>query len=351
MCAALALAVTACGGGGSSAPGGQAAIAQGGWQAIVDAAKKEGQVVFDSSDDAKINAAVIKAFNEQYPDIQVKLIDAGPEIAARVAAAEQAGIHNEDVIATGFQNLVETKDWFMSLNPTNLPVLGEQKWEEGMTADTWVSKYNQYLGVAWNTNIIKNGDSLKTWQDLINPEFKGKIAVADPRATATNMSWLDAVDKVLGDDYVTKLLEGDPHVDPAGSVSATQAVAAGQYGIIYPATSQTVASLRAKGAPIAFSVLSQPLVNVPGHLAVYKNAPHPNAALVFANFRASPTGMEAMCKSVDGGFAAPYADTQVPGCYTPPSGLEIATGSKTLTPKDDRYVQLLALLNLKPTTG
>ncbi|GAB3061588.1 hypothetical protein GCM10027053_24900 [Intrasporangium mesophilum] len=352
--AALSLVLASCSSADPAASSGTAPAA-GGWQAVVDAANKEGEVVFYSSDSDSINKAVVEAFEKAYPNIKVNLVKAGPDIAARVSTEKQSGINSGDVLSTGFQDLVENTEWFIPLDKTVLPTLGEQTWPDNMIGKTktWVAKYVQYLGVAWNTAEVK-GDGLNTWSDLLKPEFKGTVTLPDPRATSTNISWLDAVSNALGDDYVKKVYELQPKIEAGGSVPASQDVAAGAQDVSFPQSSMLIADLSTKGAPIAFRVLTDPLVEVPGQLAVFKDAPHPNAARVFANFRVSPQGMSAVCVAAgppgQTGFAAPFTEP-VQGCYTKPDGKEAIQGNKNLSPKDERYLHILSLLGLKPKTS
>lgn len=345
----LSLVLAGCGGDADS--GGE--VADGGWDAIVAAANKEGEVVFYSSDSDSINAAVIDAFEKAYPDIKVKLVKAGPDIAAQVSTEKQSGINSGDVLSTGFQDLVENPDWFLKLDKSVLPTLGEQTWPDNMVTDTWVAKYVQYLGVAWNTDVM-DGEDLNTWSDVLKPEFKGRLTLPDPRATSTNISWLDAISKTLGDDYVKEIYALNPKIEAGGSVPATQDVAAGAQDVSYPQSSMLVADLSTKGAPIAFKVLTDPLIQVPGQLAVFKESPNPNAARVFANFRVSPEGMSAVCIAAgppgQTGFSAAFEEP-VDGCYTAPEGDEVVQGDKNLTPEDDRYLHIIDLLGLKPLTN
>lgn len=353
---ALSLVLAGCGGsdsGSDSDSDSSGSPAEAGWDAVVDAANEEGEVVFYSSDSDSINAAVIDAFEKAYPDITVNLVKAGPDIAARVSTEKQSGINSGDVLSTGFQDLVENADWFLKLDDSVLPTLGEQTWPDNMKTDTWVAKFVQYLGVAWNTDVL-NADDLNTWSDLLKPEFKGAVTLPDPRATATNISWLDAVSNVLGDDYVEQVFGLQPNIEAGGSVPATQDVAAGARDVSFPQSSMLVADLSARGAPIGFKVLTEPLVEVPGQLAVFKESPNPNAARVFANFRVSPEGMSAVCVAAgppgQSGFAAPFEEP-VDGCYTKPDGVEGVQGDKNLSPADDRYLHIISLLGLQPLTN
>jgi len=145
-------------------------------------------------------------------------------------------------------------------------------------------------------------------------------------------------------------------------VPATQDVAAGAQDVSYPQSSMLVADLSSKGAPIAFKVLTdpliqvpgQPLIQVPGQLAIFKESPNPNAARVFANFRVSPEGMSAVCIAAgppgQTGFSAAFEEP-VDGCYTAPEGEEVVQGDKNLTPEDERYLHIIGLLGLEPLTN
>ena len=343
--AACSLAVAGCGDDGEAEGG----VASGGWDAIEEAAGEEGEVVFYSSDSDAVNGAVVAAFNEEYPDIEVEVTRAGVDIPARVASEEDSGIHSADVLASGFQTLHENADYFLDLDESVLPTLGEQTWPAEMTSDTWVANKEQFIVTVWNSKLY-DGDQLETWSDLLDPALDGKILVSDPRGSTTWFGWLDAVVTSLGEDYPRQVAEMQPGIGTSG-VPAAQDVAAGSYAVGFPQSSMLVADLQAQGATVDFKVLTDPIVLSIGFLSVFENAPHPNAARVFANFRASPAGMAAMCSVIgppgETGFSAPFTE-EVPECDATPTTGEVLQGDKTLEPTDQKWIDLVELLGLDP---
>lgn len=341
----IILGLAGCGGGGDG--GGQQAIASGGWSAIEEAANEEGEVVYISTDSASLNDAVVDAFNKKYPDIKVQLIQGTGDLAARVTTEQQSKVYTEDVVASGFQDMHSNADWFLPLDADVMPALGEQTWPEGMTGDTWVANKQQFLVVTYNTDEV-DGDSLNTWDDVLDPAFKDKVAMIDVRGSDTMFSWVDALASTKGDDFVRKIAALNPTIIDGGTPAA-QDVATGAHSIGFPQSGMLITDLSAKGAPIAFKVLTDPVVQSIGFLSVFKHAPHPNAALVFANFRESPEGMAAMCSAVgppgQTGVKAPF-EAPIPECQAAPEG-DIVQGRK-LVSTDSDYVHLLDLLGLKP---
>ncbi|GAB3061774.1 hypothetical protein GCM10027053_25160 [Intrasporangium mesophilum] len=343
------LALAGCG--GNEVPESTGGTAQaGGWAAIEAAAKKEGAVVYYSTDSSTLNNAVVKAFNQKYPDIKVQVLQGSGDLAARVSTEQESGIHAQDVLASGFQDLQSNKDWFLKLDPSVMPVLASEKWPSAMKSDTWVANKQQFLVVTWNTDKV-NGDDLKTWSDVLKPEFKDQVAMIDVRGSDTMFSWVDAVASTLGDDFVRKVAAQNPQMVNGGTPTA-QEVASGAHSIGFPQSGMLITDLSNKGAPIAFKVLTDPVVQSIGFLSVFKNAPHPNAALVFANFRESPEGMAAMCSAVgppgQTGVKAPF-DRPIPQCQAAPAG-KIVQGRK-LVATDPDYARLLGLLGMKPQSN
>jgi iron(III) transport system substrate-binding protein len=126
-----------------------------------------------------------------------------------------------------------------------------------------------------------------TYEGFADPKWKGRIAVE-----ATDAEWMATLVKTWGTakgmDYVRKLAALKPDVRQ-GHVLLASLVAAGDVQIGLTAYNSNVLPLKRKGAPIDF-VPVQPVVARPQGIGVARNAPHPNAALLFTDFVLSPEG-------------------------------------------------------------
>ena len=173
--------------------GDPAHAAEAGWQAewerTLEAARKEGQVVIYGSD---IYGAVFSEFQKKYPGLKVTLITSlEPQMAQRILSERRAGKYLADLylsgVGTGYNVLYKGK----ILDPIKplliLPeVVDESKWWNGK--HHYVDEKGEYLLAfdgesqpyfAFNTKLVKPHE-LKSYWDLLDPKWKGKIVMMDP---------------------------------------------------------------------------------------------------------------------------------------------------------------------------
>jgi iron(III) transport system substrate-binding protein len=160
------------------------------------------------------------------------------------------------------------------------------------------------LGLAWNTQAY-NGQ-IAGVPDFTKANFKGKIGVPDPRVSTSFMDWYLWAQAKYGKDILQKLAAQNPKIY-SSTLPMTQAVASGELAGA-PCASGTAVDLKAQGAPISYKTLSDNW-NAPYYGMILKQAPHPAAAQLLANFLISPEGN----KYADHGFGAVYPN--IAGTY------------------------------------
>jgi iron(III) transport system substrate-binding protein len=147
-------------------------------------------------------------------------------------------------------------------------------------------RFNFYV-VAYNTAKVKRAEIPSSYEGFADPKWKGRLALE-----ATDAEWLATLVKTWGEakgmDYARRLSDLRPAVR-TGHVLLASLVAAGEVPVGLTAYNSNVEPLKRKGAPIDF-VPVQPVVARPQGIGVARNAPHPNAALLFADFVLSPEG-------------------------------------------------------------
>jgi iron(III) transport system substrate-binding protein len=167
------------------------------------------------------------------------------------------------------------------------------------------------LGVAWNTQGFPQG--VKDMPDFLNPVFKGKLGIPDPRISPANVDWYMWLQSVYGNDFLTKLAAQNPIVY-GSSLTEAQAVGSGEIVGATQAAGSTALQLQAAGAPVQYRLPDKGNAWNSGYIGmILKQAPHPNAAQVLANFLISPSG-QALASQ---GLGALYPN--IPGTfYSPP---------------------------------
>jgi iron(III) transport system substrate-binding protein len=148
-------------------------------------------------------------------------------------------------------------------------------------AGQWHSMYYLTTALIYNTNSVKPDQAPKSYDDLLRPAWKGKL-LFDPEAgyilAAMEAAW--GREKAVA--YLSRLAKQDISYRRGGTLT-TQAVSSGEYPIGIAINGETSAAIREKGAPLGFKVLAPTIVKPEG-LFIARNAPHPHAALLFAEW-------------------------------------------------------------------
>ena len=144
------------------------------------------------------------------------------------------------------------------------------------------------LGYGWNTSAYPAG--LKSFKDLANPALSGKLGVLQPLSPVA-VDWYLWLQETYGKDFITKLAALHPRIYPS-SVPMQQALTSGEIaaGSFLPTTTLDLIS---QGAPVQFKLPEHPW-NTPYYEMILKQAPHPAAAQLLADFMLSPEGQGAV---------------------------------------------------------
>jgi iron(III) transport system substrate-binding protein len=299
--AALGLTVTACGGGtadlggspGSGNAGNSAAekvytqlngMGDGARAAAVDAAKKEGEVSLYTSMNANVADAVAKAFTQQF-GIKVNQFRASSEtILQRMLQENQAGRPGADVVETNFQEMqaMSQQKLLADFKGKSLDAVTPTGKFTGWTAD----RLNIFLP-AWNTNLIKPGDEPKSWEDLADPKYRGKIQIelsdSDWYENLTHY-WLTHGKTQAQVDQLWQEIKANS-VTAKGHSQMIDALAAGQTAMDGMNYSYESVLKQKQGAPVAYKgtdgKTSVPGFPRPDGVGLETNAQHPNAAWLF----------------------------------------------------------------------
>ena len=253
-------------------------------EARAEAAKKEGKVVWYTSLALTSAEKVAKLFETAHPGIKVEVHRTGSQrILQRVMQELQANIKNVDVIHTsdaGHYVLLKEKKLLMKYAPAGVesfPASFKDKdgYHYGLRATVNV--------IAYNTKAVSAAEAPKTWKDLLDPKWRGKLVTAHPGYSGVTATHVLALVHLYGWDYWKQLAQNKPMlvqsaVDPSGVVASGERPVAANGG------DYTFHQVKKKGNPIeiVFPKEGVPLVVSPTAIASF--APHPNAARLFTDF-------------------------------------------------------------------
>ena len=256
----------------------------------IEAAKKEGKLVFWSSGGVKELEAVLAKFREKYPFLKTEVWRSGS--AARhekILAEARAGIYNFDVAATDLEFIRELRkagvmkkyDW-----PNTKEWAPRHKDPEGY----WVSRNILPVVIGYNTNLVSAAEAPKTWEDVLDPKWKGAISVDKDAGDWVLMLW-DAWGKEKVVNYLKRLSQNNLVLGP-GSTARTEMLAAGAFKIDVRLNLNRILEYQDKGAPLDW-VRTNPIIAKGTPIFIAERAPHPNAAMLYADWYTSLEGGQA----------------------------------------------------------
>ena len=257
-------------------------------QRLAAKAREEGTLTFYTSMATTESGPLAAAFEKKY-GVKVQLWRALSEnVLQRALTEARGGRRAMDVVETNAPEVEalareQVVAEFDSPHIADLPAWAippHRRWF-GTRANLWVTGYN--------TGKVKREELPATLEGFAEPKWKGRLALE-----ATDSDWMYGVVQFMGEarglDFFRKLAALKPEMRK-GHILVAQLVAAGELPVCPTIYSGNADSIKEKGGPIDW-VAVEPLVGRPQALALAKNAPHPHAALLFADFVLSPEGQK-----------------------------------------------------------
>ncbi|GAA4233658.1 hypothetical protein GCM10022254_36610 [Actinomadura meridiana] len=277
---ASAFAMTACGGGPSGPATVRTAQAKAASE-LYDAAKSEGTVMVYGPFQSTYKP-LYDQFTKKYPGVTVKTTDLfGPPLTARLQAETATGKVGADLLATGPVDLglYAQKGWLTSYKPDGSAALHQKYVGAG---NFYVEPLLAEATMFYNTGAVQPAGLPKTWADLQDPKWKGKLALPDPAIPGLSSQSLAAAQKAgVIDDKGLKSL-ADNATKYATVPAAIQAVATGQKPIGLLAAYQLINNASGSGAPVKYFTLDDGTPATGTGYAVLAKARHPNAAMLLS---------------------------------------------------------------------
>ncbi len=263
--------------------------------AKLEGAKKEGKVVVYTNNSGI--AALIKRFEEKYPFVKVEYLRTGaPKLLNKILTESRAGANNADIIETeGLTSYLMMKKGLYAkyVSPESKVFPAGAKDPEGY----WTGAHSNYKVVAYNTRMIPPNEIPQTWEDIVQPKWKGQILLA-----SNNYEWFGNLLKIMGEEKglaVMRKVAAQDLMLREGNTLILQLLSAGEGSLALAANVDSVEETKAKGAKIDW-VGVPPVVSRLHPIALARNAPHPNAAKLYIDFVLSKEGQEIVTKELIG---------------------------------------------------
>jgi ABC-type Fe3+ transport system substrate-binding protein len=268
-------------------------------QALIDAAKKEGQVVWYTTLIVNQIIRPLKdAFEKKYPGITLQYSRADDLVtSAKILAEGQAGRVQADIF-DGIANMIPLQEAGL-LTPFSVPNAADYPDEMKAKDGYWIAVIMYVFAPGYNTELLPKAQAPKTFQDLLDPKLKGKMAW-NGSSMAGAYGFVGNILTTMGDergmDYLRALATQQVVNVDASSRAVLDQVIAGEYWInLMTFNHHTVISAR-KGAPSDWIKLEPAPVTL-DVLGLLKDAPHPHAARLFLEYLLSEEGQKIFQKS------------------------------------------------------
>jgi iron(III) transport system substrate-binding protein len=256
--------------------------------ALIEGAKKEGELVIYGTTDLRQATNLNDKFRQKYPFINVKLNRlTSDNMYPRVISEMRSGKFLSDVLqnnALGMFFLRRGKFLAHYLSPEDRFYSSEFK-EQGY----WTTTSTNVHVIGYNTKAVARDKLPKRWEDLLNPEWKGRMSVS-PREQW--FAWiLQIMGKENGLNYMRALVKQNVAVRRESTAMRAQLITAGESDLDIDSTYSVLTPLIRSGAPVNWTTLGPTLVVPVGH-GLSLRAPHPNAAKLFIDFVLSKEGQQ-----------------------------------------------------------
>jgi len=262
-------------------------------QILEEGAKKEGTLTFYTS--GILTQAIrplVDEFQKQYPYLKVEIYRADTNVLmSRVTQEFSAGRHVFDAIeSTQTSHLVLQKAGIVQpfFSP-NLAFIEEGAIKKGPAGGVLAVAFRASgVGLGYNTKLISKEELPKSYQDLLNPKWKGKMPI-DGDITA--IDWMGVMLDTYGEDFVKKIAAQNFTVHTVSPRGLLDMLISGEYALSPNIFDSHVITVQQQGAPIDWIPLEPVHVNM-GQIALAKNAAHPYSALLFIDFELSKKSAE-----------------------------------------------------------
>ena len=313
------------------------------WEQTLAAAKKEGAPVIGIPASSELRKAIGTRFKEKF-GIDIELFPSrGPENVTRIIKEYSAGVRYFDVLVAGgatplamvaagaaddFQpymilpEVKEAKNWW-----------GGHIWEDNVSTKKYIYAFLCYTSETfWHNTSQVEPQEMRSFDDLFNPKWKGRIGFLDPRNPGSGQNTWAFLWKVKGEEFLGKLVQQDLLITQ-NQRQIADALAKGKLAFTIGLSHYSYEPFIKAGLPV------KPVPNIKegahanngsGVVTVVKNPPHPNSTKVFINWLLGKEGQELYGKAMLQGTRRLDVDTQ----WLKESGIE---GCKDIMTVEDYY--------------
>jgi iron(III) transport system substrate-binding protein len=250
--------------------------------ALIEAARKEGKVAYYTSIDLPLAERIARSFETKYPGVAVRVERTGAErLFQRIGQEYASRIYAADIVQSSdaAHFIVWKRDGLLApFVPEDVAkhYSDEHRDPDGMFASFRVS----LSAIGYNTNLVKAEEAPKSFADLLDPKWMGKMVKAHPAYSGTIMTATFQIVRELGWGYLEKLAK-QRVMQVQSATDPPKKLAIGERAIMADGGEYNLIQLKEAGQPVELVYPTEGIPMVIGPNAIFKNAPNPNAARLF----------------------------------------------------------------------
>jgi iron(III) transport system substrate-binding protein len=260
---------------------------------LVAAARKEGKLAFYTAMDLPVAEKLAKAFEAKFSGVAVRVERSGSErVFQRIAQEMASNIHACDVMnsADAAHFIVFKRNaWLAPYLPEEVakhfPAGHRDPDGQFVTTRVWLSS------LGFNTNLVKPEDAPKSFADLLDPKWAGKMVKGHPAYSGTIMTATFQIVRELGWGYFEKLAT-QRIMQVQSSTDPPKKLALGERAVMADGNDYNLIQLKDAGQPVEPIYPTEGTPTITGPTGVFKSAPNPNAARLFQNWLHSLEGQQ-----------------------------------------------------------
>lgn len=269
---------------------------------LIEGAKREGQFTLYTSH--TWFRTFVKEFEKKYPFVKAsEWRNDSKNVLRKVFEEAKAGRLLVDVVETTADGMgvMKREGLFQEYYSPEARHYPNELKPRGKSGFFYLPDRETYNSLGFNSKIVPPASAPRTLRDLIDPKWKGKMAIT---TTTTGVRWVGNALENLGREYLEKMAEQDVSVQDMAPAALINLVGSGEIPLSPTIFDANVTLAKQKGAPVEWRPL-EPVVTTVGSAGLLAKAANPHAALLFIDYLLSREGQQLIMK---GGLWSPRED-------------------------------------------
>lgn len=275
-------------------------------QILEEGARKEGTFTFYTSGILTMAVRpVVEAFEKKYPYIKVEIWRGdSTQLVPRTFEEYRAGRHIVDAVEVSQSGeiILEEGGILQPFYSPNLKYIEEGSFKKAPTGGAFAGGvFQSGLVVGFNTKLITKEQLPKTYQDLLDPKWKGKVPIV---TSITGINWVGGLLESYGEKFVENIAKQGFPTHAVSPRALLDMIISGEYAFSPTILDSHVRDSKKKGAPVELIPL-EPVTTYINTISLAKHAPHPHATMLFIDFELSKQSGEIYAAT---GYVSPRID-------------------------------------------